>query len=176
MDSFDQRVAEYRHQLIEFVRWRLPRADRDQASDFVQDTLLEAQERAELLRALTPKQTYAWLVAVLKLKVANATRTRHRRDRLAPRAADGSAAGLVDREPLPGATAERKERMRRIKAALLELTAAQRLAIVLRFYAGWTLDEIAQQTGSSRVSVFTLIKRGLTHLEKTGEFSIADLA
>jgi RNA polymerase sigma-70 factor (ECF subfamily) len=174
MESFDKRVAEYRRQLIEFVRRRLRRADRELASDFVQDTLLEAQQRTELLRALTPKQTYAWLVAVLKNKMANASRTRQRHDRLNKQAAGHGR--LVDPSPGPGDQAEQKERMRRIKTALLELTAAQRLAIVLRFYAGWTLDEIAQQTDSTRASVFRLIQRGLEHLEKTGTFSIADLA
>jgi RNA polymerase sigma factor (sigma-70 family) len=179
MESFDKRVAEYRRQLIDFVRRRLPRSDRDMASDFVQDALLEAQERAKLLRALTPKQTYAWLVAVLKNKMANAGRMRQRRDRLNQRAADATArsvGGPVDPSPLPVDQAEHRERMRRIKTALQELTAAQRLAIVLRFYAGWTLDEIAHQTDSTRASVFRLIQRGLEHLERTGTFSIADLA
>jgi RNA polymerase sigma factor (sigma-70 family) len=175
MTEFDHRVAEYRRQLIDFVRRRLPRSNRDAASDFVQDALLEAQERAELLRVLTPKQTYAWLVAVLKYKMANANRTRRRRRRL-----DAGRAAAV-REPLdlvpsPEELAERKERMRRIKTALADLTDRQRLVIVLRFYAGWTLDEIARQTGRTRASVYRCIQRGLTHLEKTGEFSIADLA
>ena len=51
MDELDERIAEYRRQLIEFVRRRLPRPDRDSSSDFVQEALLEAQERAELVRA-----------------------------------------------------------------------------------------------------------------------------
>jgi DNA-directed RNA polymerase specialized sigma24 family protein len=42
MDEFHHGVAEYRRQLIEFVRRRLPRSDRELGSDFVQDTLLEA--------------------------------------------------------------------------------------------------------------------------------------
>ena len=83
MGEFDHRVAEYRRQLIDFVRHRLSRSDRELGSDFVQDTLLEAQECAELLRALTPRQTLAWLVNVLKNKMANASRTRQRRDELA---------------------------------------------------------------------------------------------
>ncbi|HEX4590360.1 MAG TPA: sigma-70 family RNA polymerase sigma factor [Gemmataceae bacterium] len=175
MAEFNRRAAEYRRQLIEFVRRRLPRSDRDAASDFVQDALLEAQQRAELLRALTPQQTYAWLVAVLKYKMANAGRTRRRRRRLdAGRAA--AAPETLDLVPTPEELAERAERMRRIERALAELTAGQRLAIVLRFYAGWTLDEIARHTGRSRASVFRRIQRGLTHLEKTGEFTIADLA
>jgi RNA polymerase sigma factor (sigma-70 family) len=144
----------------------------------VQDTLLEAQERAELLRALTPKQTLAWLVTVLKYKMANAGRARQRRGRLGceqgPDVAESAA--LVDPSPSPSDDAEQKERVRRVKLALAELTDAQRLAIVLRFYAGWTLDEIARQTGSTRVSVYRLIERALTHLGKTGAFSLADLA
>jgi RNA polymerase sigma factor (sigma-70 family) len=179
MNRFDDKVAEYRRQLIDFVRRRLPRSDSDMASDFVQDALLEAQERADLLRALTPKQTYAWLVTVLKFKMANASRARQRHGRRGNcehEETERATARLVDRSPSPGVMAERKERMRRIKTALAELTAAQRLAIVLRFYAGWTLDEIGRQTGSTRASVFKLIQRGLSHLEQTGTFSIADLA
>jgi RNA polymerase sigma factor (sigma-70 family) len=175
MDEFNHRVAEYRRQLIEFVRRRLPRSDRELGSDFVQDTLLEAQERAELLRALTPKQTLAWLVTVLKFKMANASRTRRRRRRLDAGRAEAAAEPL-DLVPTPEELAERAERLRRIETALAELTAGQRLAIVLRFYAGWTLDEIARQTDSTRASVYKLIQRGLSHLAKTGEFTIADLA
>jgi RNA polymerase sigma-70 factor (ECF subfamily) len=179
MREFEKRVAEYRRQLIEFVRRRLPRSDREKGSDFVQDTLLEAHERAEMLRALTPKQTLAWMVAVLKFKMANASRTRERHNRLqANQRGTGErfSERLLDRSPAPGAVAERNERMRRIKKALAELTDAQRLAIVLRFYAGWTLDEIAHQTGGTRASVFNRIKRGLSHLENSGEFTLADLA
>jgi RNA polymerase sigma factor (sigma-70 family) len=179
MDDADDRVAEYRRQLIEFVRRRLPESDRDLGSDFVQEALLEAQERAELVRALTPKQTLAWLVTVLKFKLANASRTRQRQDRLQKQQRDAGAAAskrLVDRSPSPGASAERNERMRRIEKALAELTASQRLAIVLRFYAGWTLDEIGRQTGSSRASVQMLIQRGLTRLARRGGLTLADLA
>jgi DNA-directed RNA polymerase specialized sigma24 family protein len=66
--------------------------------------------------------------------------------------------------------------MRRIETALGELADGQRLGIVLRFCAGWTLDEIGRQTRSTRSSVYKLIDRGLTHLAKTGAFAIADLA
>src|SRR5436309_15143509 len=110
MGEFDRKVAEYRRQLVDFVRRRLPRSDRDAASDFVQDALLEAQERAELLRALTPKQTYGWLVAVLKYKMANASRTRRRRCRFdADRAA--AISEPLDLVPTPDELAARKQRM-----------------------------------------------------------------
>jgi RNA polymerase sigma factor (sigma-70 family) len=175
MAEFDRKVADYRRQLVDFVRRRLPMSDRDAASDFVQDALLEAQERAELLRALTPQQTYAWLVAVLKYKMANANRTRRRRRRLdAARAA--AIPETLELVPTPDELAERKERMRRVERALAELTAGQRLAIVLRFYAGWTLDEIARQTGRTRASTLRRIRRGLTHLETSGALNLADLA
>ncbi len=179
MSEFNDRVAEYRRQLIEFVRRRLPRSARESGSDLVQESLLEAQERAELLRALTPSQTLAWLVTILKHKMANANRTRQRRDRLggARQNADTRAhEETVDPSPSPSILAERNERMRRVEAGLAELTPGQRLALVLRFYAGWTLDEIARQTGSTRASVYKLIQRGLCRLEKTGAFTIADLA
>jgi RNA polymerase sigma factor (sigma-70 family) len=179
MDEHNDRVAEYRRQLIDFVRRRLPQSDRELGSDLVQDFLLEAQERAELLRALTPRQTLAWLVNVLKFKLANSNRTRQRRDRIRAGRPDQKAhasKGFVDRSPSPAVLAEQKERMRRIETALAQLTDGQRQAIVLRFYAGWTLDEIGRQTGSARSSVQQLIQRGLSHLAKTGVFTIADLA
>ena len=136
MDETNHRAAEYRRQLIEFVRRRLSREDQDEASDFVQEALLEAQERAELLRALTPKQTLAWLVSVLRFKVANAHRTRQRRNRLGnvgQMSEPEAAADMVDRSPSPADLAERNERVRRITKALGELTDGQRLAIVLAF-------------------------------------------
>jgi RNA polymerase sigma factor (sigma-70 family) len=88
----------------------------------------------------------------------------------------GGSERLVDRSSSPARAAEQRERGRRIERALASLTAAQRLAIVLRFYAGWTLDEIARQTGSNRVSVYKRIDRGLRRLQRTGGLTVADLA
>jgi RNA polymerase sigma-70 factor (ECF subfamily) len=70
-------------------------------------------------------------------------------------AANGSA---------PGARLERQERAVRLAAALSRLPEAQREALVLQHWQGWSLAEIAEQMGRTRAAVAGLLKRGLSQL------------
>jgi RNA polymerase sigma factor (sigma-70 family) len=179
MDEFDDRLSECRRRLIAFTRHRLPRSDRDWGSDYVQDAMVEAHQRAEIVRLLTPDQTYAWLLTVLKLKMANACRARRQAKRKCSRECGIDAIPpnlLVDRAANPSEAADQNERSERIASALRTLTDGQRLAIVLNFYGKWTLEEIGKELGIARSSVLGLIRRGLSQLSKCGVLSVADLA
>ena len=48
--------------------------------------------------------------------------------------------------------------------ALSRLPEAQREALVLQHWQGWSLDEIAEQMGRTRTAVAGLLKRGLRQL------------
>src|SRR5947209_5081259 len=125
MSELNDGLAEWRRRLCEFARSRLPRSQRDWGSDFVQDTLIEAQERAECLRRLTPEQTYAWLVAVLKHKLANGSRARQqaKRDPRRERSVDSlPPEAFASLEGSPELGAERHEIELRVDAALDRLT------------------------------------------------------
>jgi RNA polymerase sigma-70 factor (ECF subfamily) len=178
MTEIDDRLADCRKRLSEFARRRLPRSEREWGSDYVQDALTEAHERAGLIRLLTPEQTYAWLVAVLKRKLANGCRARRqaKRDPRRERSIDSlPAETLASPDASPLEEAERHELAERIDAALERLTDDQRLVLILHIYGGWSMEEIGEQMRVSPQSVQGLICRGLSRLTRNGDFSIADL-
>jgi DNA-directed RNA polymerase specialized sigma24 family protein len=51
-------------------------------------------------------------------------------------------------------------------AALKSLSARQRTAVVLVHGFGWTLREVAEQTGTSVTTVQNHLERGLSHLRR----------
>jgi RNA polymerase sigma-70 factor (ECF subfamily) len=53
-----------------------------------------------------------------------------------------------------------------LAVALAELPEAQREALVLQHWHGWSMDEIAAHLGRTRVAVAGLIKRGLAKLRE----------
>ena len=64
----------------------------------------------------------------------------------------------------PSTKAERSEDALRLAAALTRLPDAQREALILEHWHGWSLARIAEHMGRSRAAVAGLIKRGLEHL------------
>src|SRR5205823_14243764 len=118
----------------------------------------------------------AWLRQILARALADAIRDlgRERRDvsreRSLERALDESSARLerwlVDAGLAPAAAAERNEQLVRLAAALAELPEPQRPAVVLRYYDGAALPEIAEQLSRSRAGVASLLRRGLAHLRE----------
>ena len=62
---------------------------------------------------------------------------------------------------------EQEEQLLRLVAALAELPEAQREAVSLHYWSGWTLAEIAEHLGRSRDAVAGLIKRGLRELRSS---------
>jgi hypothetical protein len=59
---------------------------------------------------------------------------------------------------------EKQERAVQLAEALSRLPEAQREALVLQHWQGWSLDEIAEQMGRTRTAVAGLLKRGLRQL------------
>ncbi len=58
----------------------------------------------------------------------------------------------------------RNEQAVHLAEALEGLPQAQREALVLEYWHGWSLAEIGQHLGRSRAAVAGLIKRGMKHL------------
>ena len=64
----------------------------------------------------------------------------------------------------PGRAAEHEEHVLQLVAALGKLPEAQREALMLHYWTGWKLAQIAEHIGRSRKAVAGLIKRGLRQL------------
>jgi RNA polymerase sigma-70 factor (ECF subfamily) len=146
------------------------------ASDLVQQTLLQAVQALPQFRGATDAELAAWLRRILARNLAHAARDlgRQRRDvdreRSLEQALDDSSARLAlwlaAPDPSPSAQAAQHEQARRLADALEQLPEAQRLALVLEHWHGWSLQEIGDHLGRSRTAVAGLIKRGVKRLRE----------
>jgi RNA polymerase sigma-70 factor (ECF subfamily) len=144
------------------------------ASDLVQQTLLEAYGKRDQFRGTTEGERLAWLRRILAHNLADVLRGFDQakrdvgRERSLEAALAGSSLGLggwlAAPEPSPGQEAERHERAARVAEALALLPDPQREALVLRYWEGRPLAEIARHMGRTHDAVASLLKRGLRQL------------
>jgi RNA polymerase sigma-70 factor (ECF subfamily) len=143
-------------------------------SGIVQQTLLEAHLAKDQLRDQNSEQRRAWLRRVLThnladefRKIRSQKRDAHRERSLQAAIEHSSLrleAWIVANGSAPNAQLERQERAVELAAALDRLPEAQREALVLQHWKGWSLAEIAEHMGRTRAAVAGLIKRGLSQL------------
>jgi RNA polymerase sigma-70 factor (ECF subfamily) len=166
----------FRDYLLLLARARLdPRLlGRLDASDVVQQTLLEAHRDAAQFRGSSDAERAGWLRQMLARNLANAARdhTRDRRDvnreRSLQASLDESSARLemflAADQSSPSQHLDRDEQLRRLAAALAALPDGQREAVELRHLQGWSLADIATHLGRTPAAVAGLLHRGLAEL------------
>jgi RNA polymerase sigma-70 factor (ECF subfamily) len=171
-------LERYRPYLLLLVRMRLdPRLNgKLDASDLVQQTLLEAHQARGQFRGTTEAEEAAWLRQILARNLANALRDllRDKRDVRRERSLEAAIeessrrleGWLVAEQSSPSERAERREQGVRLAAALAGLPEAQREALTLHHLEGRPLEEVARAVGRSREAVAGLIKRGLRQLRE----------
>ena len=177
-DAADRGPERFRSYLLLLARARLDpvvRAKVD-ASDVVQQTLLEAHRDRAHFRGRTVGEQAAWLRQILARNLANVVRDLRRdrrdvaRERPLQAAIDESAsrleAWLAGETSSPSQQAERHERAVRLAEALQALPENQREAVVLRHWHGCSLDEIARRLGCTTAAVTGLLHRGLRNLRR----------
>jgi RNA polymerase sigma-70 factor, ECF subfamily len=143
-------------------------------SDVVQQSLLQAYQALDGFRGRTDAELAAWLRQILARNLSHAVRDFGRARRDAHReqsldlALDASSAHLdqwlADSLTSPSQNAQFNEEALRLAEALDGLPEAQRQALVLQHWHGWSLAEIGQHMGKSPAAVAGLIKRGLQGL------------
>jgi RNA polymerase sigma-70 factor (ECF subfamily) len=146
------------------------------ASDLVQQTLLEACRSLEGFRGQSEAELCAWLRGILAHQIAHTARDLRRdkrdvdRERSLELALHNSSARLgawlASADPTPSEQAQVNERALRVAAALEELPEAQREVLLLHHWQGLKLAEIAQQMGRTTPSVAGLLQRGQKQLRK----------
>lgn len=168
----------YRAYLLLLARTRLdPRVQaKVDASDIVQQTLLEAYRDQAQLRGRSTGEHAAWLRQILARNLANAVRDLGRdkrdlhRERSLDAALDESASRLelwlAAEQSSPSQQAERHERAVRVAQALAALPETQREAVVLRHWHGLSLVEIGERLSCTTAAVTGLLHRGLKNLRK----------
>ncbi|MFO0808341.1 MAG: sigma-70 family RNA polymerase sigma factor [Gemmataceae bacterium] len=174
-DGNDPTFERWRTYLVVLARLHLGRVERGfEASDLVQQTLLDAYRDRATFRGRTNAEKAAWLHRLLTCNLADAWRARHRAKRDADREMSLEAAleassrrieqFLAAEQSSPSQRADRNEQFALLAAALTQLPDAQRDAVVLHYFEGQSLDAISAELSRTPAAVAGLLKRGLKYL------------
>lgn len=154
---------------------RFPRfRDKFDSSDFVQETLLKAQQHIRQFRGHSEAEFRSWLQEILANVMSNEIGrflTKKRAIDL-ERSLDASFADTSARlESLIQGNAEspsnalfRQEKLRMLDVALNRLPDDQRAAIEFRYFHGDSVKEIAEAMSRTTAAVAGLLRRGLQAL------------
>ena len=143
-------------------------------SDIVQQSLMKAYVARGQFRGTTEGERAAWLRGILIHELAHTLRKFHRekrdisREQTVQEAVEASSARLemwlAADHPSPSQDAVRVERMLLVATAIDRLPFDQQEAVILRYWQGLKLSEIAEQLKRTTGSVAGLIQRGLKAL------------
>lgn len=147
-----------------------------EASDLVQQTLLEAHQKLHQFRGQSEPEMAGWLSRILMNNINDAVRALHRkkrdvtRERPIARGGDSSFPGAADWIPAeqtsPSLKAYRSEQMLELSDAIRQLPLAQQEVIVFHHLQGLSLSEVAEKIQRSQSAVAGLLYRGLKSLRE----------
>ncbi len=175
----DQRALEaYRDYLVLLARLQLGAGLQVKldASDVVQQVLLQAHEARTQFRGSTEAEWLAWLRAILANALASQVRRFHTgardlgRERSLEAELDLSSSrleGLLAADQTsPSERAVHSEELGRLARALAQLPDDQRRVVELHHLQGLSVADVAQQMGRTRPAVVGLLFRGLKKLRE----------
>jgi RNA polymerase sigma-70 factor (ECF subfamily) len=146
------------------------------ASDIVQDTMVEAHRDWDTFRGTVDAELMAWLRRILTHNLADAFKAAGRDKRDAGREQsleaqiEDSSVRLIDwlaaHQSTPSRKLSREEEALRLASALARLPDAQREAVELHHLQGLPLKELAARLGRSEPAVAGLLHRGLDRLRE----------
>lgn len=143
-----------------------------EASDIVQQTLLEAVARQDQFRGETTREWLAWVRRMLSHNIIDAARFHGRQKRDVGRVtslddlpiASQAASELAAHQSTPSQRAAVEEQLFRLPEALEQLPAAQCEALVGHYLQGLKLADISRRMNRSEAAVGGLLHRGLRRL------------
>jgi RNA polymerase sigma-70 factor, ECF subfamily len=147
---------------------------KEDASDLVQQSLLEAHRDLPAYRGQTDAELVGWLKTILARNLSNAARHYRtqkcdiRREQSLAEYLDQSSARVADflasEQTTPSQAAVHNEQIQQLTDGLAQLLDGERTAIVLKHFRGWSLSEISAHLGRPTDAVAGLLKRGLKKL------------
>jgi RNA polymerase sigma-70 factor (ECF subfamily) len=177
-DTDERPLEDYRDYLRLLARLQLDprlRAKLD-ASDVVQQAILQAHEGRAQFRGSTEAEWLAWLRAILANVLAAAARrfgTEARavgRERSLEAELERSSSRLecllAADQTSPSQRAVRGEELLRLASALEKLPEDQRRVVELRYLKGLPVADVARQMGRTRPAAVGLLYRGLKRLRE----------
>ncbi len=175
-DAPHRPLEEFRSYLVLLARAQLGPGpgERINASDVVQQTLLEAHARIHQFQG-DDSALAAWLRRALVNNLRDAWRAQRRdkrdvrREQPLEEAVEQSAAGLAGvlaGPSSPSQQAVRNEDLLRLADAVARLPEPQREAVVLHHLQGCSLSETARRLGRTDAAVAGLLHRGLKRLRE----------
>ncbi len=174
----DQLLERHRPYLMLLARARiLPVNGRKiDASDVVQQTLLDAFSKREQFRGSSETELTAWLREILKHNLLDVLRHEQcekrdvRREQRIGAIIDESITRadrwLAAVQSSPSQRVSKEEDLLRLSEALESLPIAQREAIVLHHLQGLKLTEVSKELGRSEPAIAGLLFRGLNKLHQ----------
>jgi RNA polymerase sigma-70 factor (ECF subfamily) len=146
------------------------------ASDVVQQTMLEACRGIDEFRGATPEELRGWLRRILSRNLADEVRRfrRGKRDAGAERSIEAGLTQsslflerfLAGPNTRPDEAAVRNENLGQLSAAIESLPEDQRRAVVLHHLEGRTAAEIGRELGKTEIAVAGLLRRGMKRLRE----------
>ncbi len=144
-----------------------------EASDLVQQTLMEAHQHADKLADMESKIFYSWLRTCLKhnlldtVKRLTTQKQDVRRHYIASDLADSFDRldkVLVADQTSPSQIVQRNEQVSILLQHLQDLPPNQRTAVIMKHLRGYSLRDIAESLGLTEPAVAGLLHRGRQHL------------
>lgn len=157
-------VRRYQHGLFALLV-RMTGGDAHRADDLFQETFLRAVRSAATFDA--SKRFRPWLTAIAVNLVRDDARKRKLRGEVALEAEDGEQLQgvAVDPEISPAERAERNDEASQVQASLKNLTEKEREVVLLHFYDGMTLVQVADALEIPVGTVKSRLHGALTRLK-----------
>ncbi len=135
------------------------------AEDVLQEAFVQMWKRAA---SYDPERgnVFTWSVMIARNRAIDRVRALQRRCRLGEAAARESETSLPDPPKAADQLHSERDERARVRAALSQISDAQRVAIDLAFFSGLTQSEISAKLGTPLGTVKARIRRGLLALRE----------